>query len=116
MLRKIVLPCHLKGLPLFHCRIINIQYDQVAKKSSSLITMEPGELDSADAPDRIVETFAGRKIMLTGGTGFLGKVILEKFLRCLPEIAQIYMLIRLKKGKDPKQRLLEILNSPVSYS
>ncbi|XP_029679896.1 putative fatty acyl-CoA reductase CG5065 [Formica exsecta] len=75
--------------------------------------MEPGELDSADAPDRIVETFAGRKIMLTGGTGFLGKVILEKFLRCLPEIAQIYMLIRLKKGKDPKQRLLEILNSPL---
>lgn len=78
--------------------------------------MEPDKPDSADARDRIVETFAGRKILLTGGTGFLGKVILEKFLRCLPEIAQIYMFIRLKKGKDPKQRLLEILNSPVSFS
>lgn len=78
--------------------------------------MEPGKADGADAPDRIVETFANRKIMVTGGTGFLGKVMLEKFLRCLPEIAQIYMLIRLKKGKDPKHRLLEILNSPVSFS
>ncbi|KMQ92013.1 fatty acyl-reductase [Lasius niger] len=75
--------------------------------------MEPGKADGADAPDRIVETFANRKIMVTGGTGFLGKVMLEKFLRCLPEIAQIYMLIRLKKGKDPKHRLLEILNSPL---
>lgn len=75
--------------------------------------MEPGKDDSADVPDRIIETFVGRKIMVTGGTGFLGKVLLEKFLRCLPEIAQIYMLIRLKKGKDPKQRLLEILDSPL---
>ncbi|KAL6433466.1 hypothetical protein ACFW04_006533 [Cataglyphis niger] len=75
--------------------------------------MEPDKPDSADTRDRIVETFVGRKILLTGGTGFLGKVILEKFLRCLPEIAQIYMFIRLKKGKDPKQRLLEILNSPL---
>lgn len=77
--------------------------------------MEPSKIDDIETPkDRVVETFVGRKIMLTGGTGFLGKVILEKFLRVLPEIAHIYMLIRTKKGKDPKQRLVEILNSPVS--
>lgn len=78
--------------------------------------MEPGKDNSADAPDRIVETFAGRKILVTGGTGFLGKVLIEKFLRCLPEITQIYMLIRPKKSKDSKQRLLEILESPVSFN
>jgi len=66
------------------------------------------------APDRIAETLAGCKILVTGGTGFLGKVLIEKILRCLPDVEHIYMLVRPKKGKDPKHRLDEIFNSPVS--
>ncbi|GBP48662.1 Putative fatty acyl-CoA reductase CG5065 [Eumeta japonica] len=54
-------------------------------------------------PDRIADAFSGKSIFLTGGTGF----ILER--RC-PDISNIYMLIRPKKGKSPKQRLLEIFN------
>lgn len=64
-------------------------------------------------PDRIAESLAGRNIIITGGTGFMGKVLFEKFLRCMPDIGHIYMLIRPKKGKDPKQRLDEIFNSVV---
>ncbi|XP_011495910.1 PREDICTED: putative fatty acyl-CoA reductase CG5065 [Ceratosolen solmsi marchali] len=64
-----------------------------------------------ELPDRIGETFKNRDIFITGGTGFLGKVIIEKFLRCLPEIGQLYLLIRPKKGKDPKYRLDDIFNS-----
>lgn len=67
-----------------------------------------------ELPDRIAEVFKGREILLTGGTGFLGKVIIEKFLRCLPEVGQIYLLIRPKKGKDPKNRLDEVFNNAVS--
>ena len=67
-----------------------------------------------ELPDRIAEVFKGREILLTGGTGFLGKVIIEKFLRCLPEVGQIYLLIRPKKGKDPKHRLDELFNNAVS--
>ena len=69
-----------------------------------------------EIPDRIAETFEGQSILITGGTGFLGKVVIEKFLRCLPNIEQIYMLIRTKKEKDPKRRLEEIFNSPVNIS
>lgn len=67
-----------------------------------------------ELPDRISETFKGRDIFITGGTGFMGKVLLERFLRCLPDVGTIYMLVRPKKGKNPKLRLEEIFNSPVS--
>ncbi|XP_076163589.1 putative fatty acyl-CoA reductase CG5065 isoform X2 [Ptiloglossa arizonensis] len=64
-----------------------------------------------EIPDRIALTFKDQNILITGGTGFLGKVITEKFLRCLTNTKQIYMLVRPKKGKDPKHRLEEIFNS-----
>ncbi|XP_031825904.1 putative fatty acyl-CoA reductase CG5065 [Nomia melanderi] len=63
--------------------------------------------------DRIALAFKDQNILVTGGTGFLGKVLVEKFLRCLPEVRQIYMLIRPKKGKDPKNRMDDIFNSPL---
>ncbi|XP_076643125.1 putative fatty acyl-CoA reductase CG5065 [Halictus rubicundus] len=66
-----------------------------------------------EIPDRVALVFKDQNILITGGTGFLGKVIVEKFLRCLPSIKQIYMLVRPKKGKNPKHRLEEIFNSPL---
>ncbi|KAG7214156.1 hypothetical protein KM043_001507 [Ampulex compressa] len=66
-----------------------------------------------EVPDRLAQTFEGRSILITGGTGFMGKVMIEKFLRCLPKVGHIYMLVRVKRGKDPKQRLEEIFDSPL---
>lgn len=61
----------------------------------------------------LFENYTGCKLLLTGTTGFLGKVILEKMLRTLPHIEKIYILIRGKKNQDPKIRFLELLNSPL---
>ena len=48
--------------------------------------------------------------MLTGATGFIGKVILEKILRTT-EPRVIYLLVRPKKGKSDKQRMSQIFES-----
>nr|XP_033326343.1 putative fatty acyl-CoA reductase CG5065 [Megalopta genalis] len=66
-----------------------------------------------EIPDRIAEVFRDQNILITGGTGFLGKVMVEKFLRCLSSVKQIYLLVRPKKGKDPRHRLEEMFNSPL---
>lgn len=34
--------------------------------------------------------------------------------RCCPEIEKLYLLIRPKKGKEPRERISEIFSNPVS--
>lgn len=49
---------------------------------------------------------AGARVLLTGSTGFVGKVVLEELLRRRDELGleQIYLLIRPRKGKSPEER------------
>lgn len=46
------------------------------------------------APSRVLEQLAGKNLLITGTTGFLGKVVLEKIMRDVPTIGGIYLLIR----------------------
>lgn len=38
--------------------------------------------------------YSNKIIFLTGCTGFIGKVILEKMLWCFPDIKTIFLLVR----------------------
>lgn len=58
----------------------------------------------------IVEFFAGKDIFITGGSGFMGKALIEKLLRSCPDINKIFILIRPKKGMEASERL-EVLKS-----
>lgn len=57
--------------------------------------------------------YAGRSVFITGGTGFMGKVLVEKLLRSCPDIKNIYLLIRPKRGQEVSTRLQELLNAPL---
>lgn len=61
----------------------------------------------------VSDFYSGKTVFITGGTGFMGKVLLEKLLRSCPGVAKIYLLIRPKKGQDARERLQQLLNSPV---
>lgn len=60
------------------------------------------------------EYFAGQNILITGGTGFMGKVMIEKLLYSIPDLGTIYILMRPKRGKSIQQRISDILKLPVS--
>lgn len=63
---------------------------------------------------RIAAFFEGKTIFVTGSTGFLGAVLVEKLLRSCPDLRGIYLLIRKKEGLEVEKRLARILSLPVS--
>ena len=61
----------------------------------------------------IAEALRGKTIPVTGSTGFLGKSIVEKCLRSVPEIARIHLAIRSSARRPASERLeREVLSSP----
>lgn len=62
----------------------------------------------------IPEYFSGKSVFITGGTGFMGKVLIEKLLRSCSGIERIYVLMRGKKNKTVEERLQKMLALPVS--
>ncbi|XP_054286773.1 putative fatty acyl-CoA reductase CG5065 [Macrosteles quadrilineatus] len=61
----------------------------------------------------ILEWYADQTVLVTGGTGFMGKVLLEKLLRACPDIKRIYILCRAKRGFSPTTRVSEITKLPL---
>ncbi|XP_015125320.1 fatty acyl-CoA reductase wat isoform X2 [Diachasma alloeum] len=61
----------------------------------------------------IQQFYAGQSVFITGGTGFLGKILIEKLLRSCPDISSIYLLVRFKKGQNVMQRMNSLFEDPV---
>ncbi|KAK3911267.1 Putative fatty acyl-CoA reductase, partial [Frankliniella fusca] len=70
------------------------------------------EVDSAGGPG-IPAFFAGRHVLVTGGTGFMGKVLLEKLLRSCGDLERLYIVVRHKRGKAPQERVEEMRKLPL---
>ncbi|KAL0103232.1 hypothetical protein PUN28_017512 [Cardiocondyla obscurior] len=66
-----------------------------------------------DSSKSIPTFYAGQSILLTGATGFMGKVFIEKVLRTCSDVREIFLVIRPKKGLSVNQRLEKILHLPL---
>jgi hypothetical protein len=53
----------------------------------------------------IVEFYENRSVFITGATGFMGKVLVEKILRSCPGVERLYLLMRPSKGQSVDCRL-----------
>ena len=74
------------------------------------------DADRSLPSSEVVNFYKNKSIFITGATGFLGKVLIEKLLRTCHDLNKIYVLVRAKKGHTAAQRLNEMLNCPVSVS
>ena len=61
----------------------------------------------------IVGFYRDRSVFITGGTGFMGKVLVEKLLRACPTVKTLYLLMRPKAGNDIRTRLEELITTKV---
>lgn len=67
-----------------------------------------------DTPN-ITDFYHQKTIFITGATGFIGKALLEKFLRSFETVGTIYLLVRAKKGATNDQRLAQIFDSEIFH-
>lgn len=71
-------------------------------------------VDLTQFPDRIADTFAGKTVLVTGATGFVGRALVERILHNT-DVKKVYILIKSKRGKGTQERFAHYFDSCVSY-
>ncbi|EMS50908.1 putative fatty acyl-CoA reductase 5 [Triticum urartu] len=54
---------------------------------------------------RVAAYFGGKNILVTGSTGFLGKVLVEKILRVQPGVRKLFLLVRATNDESARHRI-----------
>lgn len=59
------------------------------------------------------EFYANKTVFITGGTGFLGTVMIEAILSASPDVGTIYVLVRDKYGSNASTRINRMMKKAV---
>lgn len=62
----------------------------------------------------VQQFYAGKTVFITGGSGFMGKVLIEKLLYSCSDVRELIILMRPKRGKTAAQRVEDFAKLPVS--
>lgn len=77
--------------------------------------MRPFDEDPDDR-QTIAEFYAHKGVFITGGTGFLGCVLIEALLSATPDIGRIYVLVRGKRGDNAEHRIKKLMSKQVRHT
>ncbi|XP_019879594.1 fatty acyl-CoA reductase wat-like [Aethina tumida] len=78
-----------------------------------MTTIDKMDLNEHHSQTPIQSFYAKTNVFITGATGFLGKILVEKLLRSCPDINTIYVLVRNKKGKNLHTRVDELFDDVI---
>lgn len=84
-----------------------LQQQQQQQTSSSTTTQTQKSYSNSE----VIKFYKNKNILLTGGSGFLGKVILWKLIETCQDIGTIYVLLRPKNNISAEKRLIQMLKS-----
>ncbi|XP_026329716.1 putative fatty acyl-CoA reductase CG5065 [Hyposmocoma kahamanoa] len=62
---------------------------------------------------QVNEWYRDRKVLVTGASGLMGKVLIEKLLYSVPDVGCVYALVRSKRGKSPESRIEDMWKLPL---
>lgn len=99
---------------LFSFLTSNIPPDTIARwKRNSSAPLAAARFWSRPQSSRmsLCEWYANRVVLLTGVTSEVGHVLLEKILRCLPDV-RVYAVLRSQNGLSGEERIKKIFASP----
>lgn len=85
--------------------------DEVYRRMNDKIELIQTEEDGG--PSEIQEFYSGKTVFVTGVTGFLGKLLVEKLLRGCPQIRRIYVHVRGKRGLAQEEIMNRIIDNKV---
>jgi Male sterility protein len=63
----------------------------------------------------VQQALSGRRILLTGASGFVGKVWLCMLLDKVPDVARVYVLMRGKKKQSARERFEAMVNESYAF-
>uniref|UniRef100_A0A8D9F2C6 Fatty acyl-CoA reductase n=1 Tax=Cacopsylla melanoneura TaxID=428564 RepID=A0A8D9F2C6_9HEMI len=99
--------------PIQECfKISNIEADKVSRIQECFKNSNDEDAKVFKSSP-IQEFYKDQTVFITGATGFIGMLLVEKLLRCCPQIRKLILLVRNRKSKSVSERVREYFSDPL---